>query len=143
MGFALIGDVTFQSAAYVARYIMKKITGDAAEKHYVNRITGEILKPEYTTMSRRPGIGSEWIKKYTADVYPGDFVVIRGKKMKPPKFYDRQFELTEPTVFAHIKMLRILKGKTHDVDNSPDRLKVRETVTKARLKKLPRTYEGQ
>ena len=55
-----IGDMTFESAAYVARYCMKKVTGDAAEEHYmvVDSETGEYLghkKPEYATMSRRPG----------------------------------------------------------------------------------------
>ena len=56
-GFVTIGDVTFESAAYVARYIMKKVNGDLAESHYerVDWDTGEVyhLKPEYTTMSRR------------------------------------------------------------------------------------------
>ena len=33
-GFASIGDVTFESAAYCSRYIMKKVTGDLAESHY-------------------------------------------------------------------------------------------------------------
>lgn len=33
-GYSSIGDVTFETAAYVARYIMKKITGEAAELHY-------------------------------------------------------------------------------------------------------------
>ena len=34
LGFCTIGDVTFESAAYVARYIMKKVTGEKAEEHY-------------------------------------------------------------------------------------------------------------
>ena len=56
LGHATIGDVTFQSAAYVARYITKKITGDRAQDHYneINYETGEILserRPEYTTIS--------------------------------------------------------------------------------------------
>lgn len=33
-GFSSVGDVNFESAAYVARYIMKKVTGEAAELHY-------------------------------------------------------------------------------------------------------------
>lgn len=33
-GFSSVGDVNFESAAYVARYIMKKISGEAAESHY-------------------------------------------------------------------------------------------------------------
>ncbi|AXH74125.1 MAG: replication initiator protein [Microviridae sp.] len=47
-GFSSIGSVTFESAAYVARYIMKKITGEAAEKHYTFRRPfnrGDILPP--------------------------------------------------------------------------------------------------
>ena len=105
MGFSTIGNVTFESAAYVARYIMKKINGEKAEAHYVNKETGEILKPEYTTMSRRPGgLGAEWLKKYKTDVYPGDFVVVRGKKMKPPKYYDRQYELTYPSGHFYISV---------------------------------------
>jgi hypothetical protein len=60
-GITEIGNVTFDSAAYVARYIMKKVTGPMAEEHYevLQEETGEIgeREPEYTTMSRRPGIG--------------------------------------------------------------------------------------
>ena len=86
-GYAIIGELTFESAAYVARYITKKITGEPAKEHYegICEVTGEITKrkPEYTTMSRRPGIASDWFKKYKSDVYPGDFVVLRNKKLKP------------------------------------------------------------
>lgn len=143
MGHCLIGDVTFESAAYVARYIMKKINGDAAEEHYVNRETGEVLTPEYTTMSRRPGIGTGWFKKFKDDVYPGDFVVMRGKQMRPPKFYDRQFELTNPSDFRRIKSNRIVNAKEFADDNTPERLKVREKVAEARLKNLPRKLESE
>jgi hypothetical protein len=88
MGYSSIGEVTFQSAAYVARYLLKKITGDPAQEHYeyVNPETGEVTqrKPEYTTMSRRPGIGRAWLDKYLSDVYPDDFIVIKGVKMPVP-----------------------------------------------------------
>ena len=69
LGFSSVGAVTFESAAYVARYIMKKVTGDPAEDHYrgVNSETGELtrLLPEYTTMSRRPGIAREWYERFS------------------------------------------------------------------------------
>ena len=63
--------VTFKSAAYVARYIMKKVNGDEAAFHYcdVDPDTGEILSeitPEFNRMSRRPGIGSRWLKRFYA-----------------------------------------------------------------------------
>lgn len=126
---------------------MKKITGPMAEDYYsvYDQETGEIIEnaraPEYTTMSRRPGIGAGWIEKYQADVYPDDFVVLRGKKMRPPKFYDRQYELTEPENYESIKRARKKNAAKHEENNTPDRLKVRQKVAEARLKKLPRKLE--
>ncbi len=144
-GYSSIGDVTFQSAAYVARYIMKKITGDRADTHYewICPETGEVhsLKPEYTTMSRRPGIGSPWLDEFAGDVYPDDFVVIAGKKMKPPKFYDGQFELNNPREHQKMKAARRTKSKARAKDNTPARLKVRQSVQEKRLQQLPRNLE--
>lgn len=142
-GFSTIGDVTFESAAYVARYIMKKITGDDAEHHYTkfDDLTGEILcdlKPEYTTMSRRNGIGQSWYEKYKDDVYPHDFVVINGMKMKPPKYYDSLLQTDRPFEFDEIKELREKDGEKHLDNNTPERLKVREVVKNAQISQLPR-----
>lgn len=144
-GFNTIGDVTFESAAYTARYIMKKQTGKSADKHYenVDIETGEIIKilPEYNTMSRRPGIGTEWYKKYNKDVYPKDFVTIRGKKLKPPKFYDRMYEHQYPEDFEKIKDKRVELMNKNWKDNTPDRLRQKEIVKKAQLDKLKRNLE--
>lgn len=146
-GYAVIGGVSFESAAYVARYIVKKVTGDGAVSHYerIDPETGEIftLRPEYTTQSRRPGIASAWFKKFKSDVYPSDFVVVRGVKMRPPKFYDGQFELIDLKRFRRIKGKRKRKAAVHAADNTPDRLRVRERVQHARLKLLPRKLDGE
>lgn len=136
LGFTTVGDVTFESAAYVARYITKKINGDKAPEHYQGK------KPEYITMSRRPGIGRGWYEKFKSDCYPSDFLVHDGKKMKPPKFYDRCFEIDSPEEFALIKLNRELKTKVAAADNTPDRLKVKEIVKKSHFKQLKRTYES-
>ncbi len=142
-GYSTIGDVTFESAAYVARYIMKKVTGEKADDHYVSvdKSTGEVLgkrKPEYTTMSRRPGLGKAWLERFNADVYPGDFVVLNGKKMRPPKYYDAQLQASDPYLFEQLKDNRELLSYEHIDNCTPDRLLVRETVQLARLKNLPR-----
>lgn len=135
-GFVTIGDVTFESAAYVARYVTKKITGDKAQAHYQGR------NPEYVTMSRRPGIGKPWFEKYKTDVYPKDFVTVREKKMKPPKYYQKLYEHTDPSEFDKIKMKRKKKAKENALDNTPERLHVKETVKKLNLKQLKRSYEN-
>ena len=142
-GYSSIGDVTFESAAYVARYIMKKVTGKNADKHYteIDPDTGVITdrRPEFNKMSLKPGIGYEWYKKYTSDVYPNDYVVIRGKKVKPPKYYDKNYKIDNPYEFDEILYKREINGKLNSEDNTFERLKVKEIVQQAKLQKLKRT----
>lgn len=85
-GFHSYGDVTFESAAYVARYCLKKLTGPLAESY-------GLREPEFALMSRRPGIGSGWFDKYHKDVYPGDRFIIRdGQAMNPPRYFDSLYQ---------------------------------------------------
>jgi len=134
-GYSSIGDVTFESAAYVARYIMKKITGEDAASHYQGK------KPEYTTMSRRPGLAKNWYDRFECDVYPSDFVVMRGQKMRPPKYYDNLYEIVSPADFVRLKQKRKANAEKHVDNNTNDRLLVREAVTKQKMKRLPRSLE--
>lgn len=129
LGFATVGSLTWQSAAYVARYVMKKATGALAKERYGDR------RPEYTTMSRRPGIGSKWFEEFASDVYPSDEVVHEGKRYRPPRFYDSKLPEKE---------LEILKRKRrscvarHAKELTPERLRVREKVAAVRVDKLLR-----
>lgn len=140
-GFCLIGDVTFESAAYCARYIMKKVTGPLADDHYLDKKTGVLLKPEYTTMSRRPGLGKTWIDQYQKEVYSRDAVITRGHPSRPPKFYDSQYEIFNPEHHDQVKANRVRYAAQHAENNTPDRLFVREKVQAARLKQLTRNLD--
>lgn len=141
-GYSSIGEVNFQSAAYVARYIMKKVTGDMAEQHYeeVNFTTGEIIqrKPEFNKMSLKPGIGYGWYEKFKDDVYPHDYVIVNGKKCKPPKFYDKKYADDYPYEFDQLQWDREKSAKAQVFDNTPERLLVKEEVLKAKLSRLKR-----
>lgn len=134
-GNSEIGTVTFESAAYVARYIMKKVTGRPAEEHYriVDEATGEVFDriPEYTTMSRRPGIGKKWFDKYHDEVYPSDQVIVRGRAMKPPRYYDGLYEILNERGAARITAARQAARDTEE--ETPERLQVREVCAQARL----------
>lgn len=134
LGFVTVGDVTFDSAAYVARYITKKITGQKADEHYEGR------QPEYVTMSRRPGLGKKWFDKYQNDVFPKDFVTVRGRKVKPPKYYERMYEHLDPSAYVSVKNRRKSKCKENLLDNTPERLQVKETYQQLTLTK--RSYEN-
>lgn len=136
-GHCTIGDVTFQSAAYVARYIMKKHLGPDQDDYYCGR------KPEYTTMSRRPGIGKKWLEKYGKETYHSDFVVIKGKKVRIPKYYDGQQELDDPDGMRLTKIRRQINAEKHLENNTRKRLAVREKIQELKIKKLKRGLENE
>jgi len=148
-GFVVIGEVTFESAAYVARYVMKKVTGDRAKEFYGERA------PEYSTMSRRPGIGKGWFDKFKSDVYPVDRVVVRSVPTRPPRFYDTLLGREDPSTLAFLKINRENNAEHYveDVlsdgtvvrvsDSSMPRLAVKEVVKIAELNQLKRSLEEQ
>lgn len=144
-GHCSIGDVTFESAAYVARYCVKKVTGDAAESHYrrYDPHTGEVfqLLPEFTHMSLKPGIGAFFFDKYKGEIYPHDEVIVRGMKLRPPKYYDTLFANADPVSFEVIQHERYKKSLLMADDATPQRLRDGEIVARARLAFKRRTLE--
>lgn len=146
----IIGNLTFDSAAYVARYCLKKITGKGAKTidpqtgltHYERLLphTGEVvsLKSEYTTMSRggrggKGGIGAAWIKKWKHDVYPRDFVIANGHQSRVPKFYDNIYEIDHEQQLKDVKEKRIENTKRFEKDNTFERLRDRAKVAQGKI----------
>lgn len=135
-GICELGSVTFESAAYVARYFLKKALGDEEFKEaaysVVDTDTGEISQrePEFARMSRRPGIGKEWFDRYKDEVYRSDSVVVRGQECKPPRYYDGAYEALAPEEMSRIKARR--KARVDESENSWERLEARECVIEAR-----------
>jgi hypothetical protein len=129
-GFNVIGDVTFDSANYVAGYITKQVTGDRANSHYerVNVSTGEIasVQPEFVLMSRRPGIGSAFVEKYKLEIYDNDSVIVNAHEAKPPRFYDVKMEEIDAKRMSVIKRAR--QRAINLDENTPARRRVREKV---------------
>lgn len=137
-----VGDVSFDSCAYVARYCTKKITGPAAEKHYNGRT------PEFTTMCRDPGIGSDYYHKYKGELLAHDTVIANGVPCSPPRYYDKKTENSDAnmrrgldkSILETLKMKRRAKIATAQskADNTSRRRVVRETVQIAKLKQKAR-----
>jgi len=138
-GGCRVGNLTSQSAAYVARYCMKKATGPAALERYerVNTETGEVLRvqPDFALMSLKPGIGARWLDQYKNDVYPMDEVVINGTRRRVPRYYDKRIPAVELEAF---KAKRLAAAEKHKEDLTPERLIVRERVMESKIKQLTR-----
>lgn len=148
-GLSSIGNVTFQSAAYIARYCVQKVTGDAADLHYScpefvdeDGVIRNSVVPEFNHMSLKPGIGAKWLEKYQTDVFPRDYVVINGVKTKPPKYYDVLFERESPGVFSDLVAQRELDAYSGRLagEFSSARLDVKHQVKSAQLTQLKRGF---
>lgn len=129
LGNCYIGDVTFESAAYCARYVCDKITGDLAVSHYGKRL------PEYQTQSQ--GLSRRFFDEYDGDIYPHDFVLSRGVPAKPPRYFDKLLERRDPDLMEEIKERRAMRAQM-SVDNTPRRLADREEIQLRRFQLLRR-----
>lgn len=147
-GFASVGQVSYDSATYVANYATKKITGPEASKHYGTR------KPEFLVMSRRPGIGKLWFDKFRSDVYPSDEVIYKGFSTRPPRYYDNLLDKSDPCMLKDLKMKRELEAEKLEEymladgsmirvapSNNARRLVQREVVARAKLALKCRSLE--
>ncbi|AXH76111.1 MAG: replication initiator protein [Microviridae sp.] len=140
-GQATIGQLTRQSAGYTARYALKKVTGQAADSHYSTVDDDGVITrrvPEFARMSLKPGLGANHFHKYRSDFTGGDYSVTDGKKVSLPRYYDKLHRRIDPDLLDQTKEDRVLKALTHADNNTPDRLRVRKTVTEARIASLKR-----
>lgn len=136
LGNCIVGDVTFESAAYVSRYIVGKKTGPDADI-YIERG----IEPEFVRMSRRPGIGKAWLDKYMGDAFPKDSLRVRGVKCKPPRYYFKKFEEIDPFGAHQVKLLRKFKADENfwrQKELGAPNLATKERVKKSQIKTLSR-----
>ena len=142
-GYCWIGSVTFESAAYVARYCLKKVTGSEAHFHYLRyneQGAPYWLEPEYATMSRNPAIGRGFYEEFRTDMFPLDRLPIpgRGEFGKPPRYYEKLFAELYPDEMAKVKERREVYWTERPEEGSPQRLADKEKVTRAKLAMLKR-----
>lgn len=140
LGNCEVGELTIESAAYVASYVMKKVNGKMADEHYRReRPDGEVfwITPEFALMSRGGrngrGLAAEWFAKYSADVYPLDKVVFDGKQLKPPRYFDKLLADYDPPKMEYIRMMREHAATRLAEDNTPARLAAKEACLKAKM----------
>lgn len=130
-GRCTISDVSFESAAYVARYCLKKVTGKGARFSYSGR------KPEFTTMSRRPGIAAGYFEEFKNDVYPHDEIIpdLGRPASLPPRYFDKLLEKVDPELYQSVKKKRV-EGLDfyNDLNCTDTRLATRERIKQRLIK---------
>lgn len=139
-GYSWIGDVTWQSAAYVARYVLKKVNGPNAIDRYVKDVdleTGECryLEPEFIAMSRKPPIAEGWFEKFSCDTRK-DYLTHEGKSYKLPRYYDKLMSQMDERHYDRMKEKRKKMAKENAVDGL--RLRQMEQHQEQSAKRLER-----
>lgn len=86
-----IGSVTFESGAYIARYITKRVSGVGASPMPLacDPETGEMIMPNPEFLLCSKGIGKAWFREYfMEDVYPHARVITaQGSPAPVPRYY--------------------------------------------------------
>lgn len=137
-GNTIIGAVTFESAAYIARYTLKKQYGGNA-KTWQNSFK---IEQEFLRMSLKPGIGYKFYEQYKDDIYPHDYLIIRdGIKCKPARYYNKLYKKSNPLQYEELINKRKLALRSNIEDNTKKRLAVRHKVKLAAIKSLTRDID--
>nr|WAE43439.1 MAG: replication initiator protein [Microviridae sp.] len=137
-GLVHVGSLTFESCAYVARYCLKKFDGKLSD-FYLDEDTGELMKPPYVVMSRRPGVGRPWLDKYFSDVFPSDELVSQGFVVKPPKYFMEVLKVVDPVMAKVVQTSRL--SHAIDEDERYRREGLSEQIIESRLSALSRHVE--
>lgn len=147
-GYVCVASCNYNTCSYVARYMLKKQKGLNSD-YYFN--LG--LYPPFTRCSRMPGIAKSYYDKNSEKIYMYDQLCFTGadgvaKKVRPPKYFDRLYDIESPDDLKRIKEKRSesaknsLERRLENTDlNAEEFLKVQEGVFLSKMKKLVRPIE--
>lgn len=103
-GNHVVCDFCWETAAYTARYVVKKLKG--RDVTFYNDFA---IEPPFVLMSLKPGIGRDYYDRNKDYIYRfGGFYLDNcpGIKIKPPRYFDRLFDLEEPETMEEVKRRR-------------------------------------
>lgn len=142
-GFVIVAPATWESIAYTARYVMKKLTGPAAQFYEDHKI-----EPEFVVMSRRPGIAKQYFIDHP-DMFEKDLLRIGteygGKEFGIPRYFKKMFDALDEEAYNKYKadnkrnaeILKAVKMSKTSLSYL-DQLQVEEDVLIDKIKRLKR-----
>lgn len=141
-GHVEAGEVNYKSASYCAGYIMKKVTGDALEEideetglkpyELVDDRTGEVIQraPEFSLMSRNPGLGAKFYDENREQLGRLGHCVIDGKRVRVPPYYLRKLAEDDPAAAQRVTSRARAEALSRTGDETPERKRMRQDYTR-------------
>lgn len=107
-GIVVCGDLNFQSAAYVARYVCKKMKG--SDKLEELKKLG--LANQESRMSLKPGIGADYFHLFKDDIYKNDEMFLPAVgRVCVSRYFDKLMDLDNPIFLAELKAKRAVSAE--------------------------------
>ena len=111
IGNVSVAPVNWQTCAYVARYVTKKLDGEMAQYYeYFN------IERPFSLMSRKPGIAKQYYLDHPEFMEKGSVFLSTpdgSKKIRVPKYFDRLFEVDFPDESAIMKEVKKLQAQRY------------------------------
>lgn len=131
-GMVFVGTCTQMSAGYVARYTLEKVSNKVDPHFY------DFREREGLRMSRRNGIGFDWIKKNMENMFNTGYFIIEKVKYGLPRYYRKIMERFEPLKYQEFKVR--LSEYAHLVTARFEEFCSRTNVTEYEAKKREERY---
>lgn len=141
VGFVTIGECTWNTCDYVARYVIKKQKG-------VNKELSDCysFESEFALMSRKPGIGRMYYEDNKDSIFEYDHIYLDGdntRQLAIPKYFERIKEI-EDNDFVDKRKKKKIKVSKMSKSESLQRtdltykqlLKVRENTLNAKIQSI-------
>lgn len=97
-GFVTVQELTFDTCAYTARYVTKKLNGGAVTLPEGDSLPDgfEMLQQPFAEMSRRPGIGADYYRLHP-EIHDTDLTYYQKAyetySSRPPRYYDKLYDI--------------------------------------------------
>lgn len=144
LGYAVVAPVTWETCAYTARYVMKKLKGPLADWYCYHNI-----EPPFTLMSRNPGIAHQWYVDHP-DFNEYDYINVAtetgGRKFRSPRYLNYLYDIDYPEESAILKESRkqmAIKAQELKLSNTDlpylEYLQVEEQILNDKVNRLIRS----
>lgn len=113
LGFSGVAKASWETCAYTARYVMKKLKGGASIEY---ELVG--IEPPFVTMSRKPGIAKDYYDSNKEKIFEYSNIRIGTENgshsIKPIRYFKKLYEIDEPIKFKELKEKNILSAKENN-----------------------------